>query len=373
MARRRLERRLLLKELGFAEEPFTISADPRFLYLSTQHGEVLERTRDVVEEFRGLAVVEGGYGVGKSSLALRLESIYRAQPDEYRVVFVHTASYESQFAGLQDLSHALGLPRRRGLTKQWREFENLLVDEHQQGRNVCVVLDDAQLMDQDALRIIHHIYNFDRGGRKLAQVVLFGQPELAYIFAFNPEIRSRVDSWFRLNPLSLEDTLQLIRFRCTVAGREQPLFEQAAFLEVFEATNGVPREIVSVCARVLDELGARGLSTAEVEATHSAIENYRSARTTEIARSPEESEGAAVASIPKAPARRITSAEREDAAHAASSAAQGKPASSRKSASKSKASSTSKRSTKRRSPDAPGRAAEKSPRVSGRSARKAGK
>jgi len=235
MAKRKLQRRLLLKELGFLEEPFTISADPRFLYLSTQHGEVLERTSDVVEDFRGLAVVEGGYGVGKSSLALRLESIYRAQPDEYRVVFVHTASYESEFAGLQDLCHSLGLPRRRGLTKQWREFENFLVDEHKQGRNVCIILDDAQLMDQDALRIVHHIYNFDRGGRKLAQVVLFGQPELTYIFAMNPEIRSRVDSWFRLNPLSLEDTLQLIRFRCTVAGRDEPLFTQSAFLEVFES------------------------------------------------------------------------------------------------------------------------------------------
>ena len=275
MAKRKLQRRLLLKELGFLEEPFTISADPRFLYLSTQHGEVLERTRDVVEDFRGLAVVEGGYGVGKSSLALRLESIYRAQPDEYRVVFVHTASYESEFAGLQDLCHSLGLPRRRGLTKQWREFENFLVDEHKQGRNVCIILDDAQLMDQDALRIVHHIYNFDRGGRKLAQLVLFGQPELTYIFAMNPEIRSRVDSWFRLNPLSLEDTLQLIRFRCTVAGRDEPLFTQSAFLEVFEATGGVPREIVSVCARVIEELGHQRKKTADTEVTKAAIELHR--------------------------------------------------------------------------------------------------
>ncbi len=275
MAKRKLQRRLLLKELGFLEEPFTISADPRFLYLSTQHGEVLERTRDVVEDFRGLAVVEGGYGVGKSSLALRLESIYRARPDEYRVVFVHTASYESEFAGLQDLCHSLGLPRRRGLTKQWREFENFLVDEHKQGRNVCIILDDAQLMDQDALRIVHHIYNFDRGGRKLAQLVLFGQPELTYIFAMNPEIRSRVDSWFRLNPLSLEDTLQLIRFRCTVAGRDEPLFTQSAFLEVFEATGGVPREIVSVCARVIEELGHQGKKTADIEVTKAAIELHQ--------------------------------------------------------------------------------------------------
>jgi general secretion pathway protein A len=274
MAKPRLERRLLLKKLGFLEEPFTISADPRFLYLSTQHGEVLERTRDVVEEFRGLAVVEGGFGVGKSSLALRLESIYRGLPDEYRVVFVHTASYESEFAGLQDLCHSLGLPRRRGLTKQWREFENFLVDEHQQRRNVCIILDDAQLMDQSALRIVHHIYNFDRRGRKLAQVVLFGQPELAYIFALNPEIRSRVYSWFRLNPLSLEDALQLIRFRCTVAGREEPLFTQSAFLEVYETTKGVPREMVGVCASVIEELGVRDEYMADIEATRSAIQRH---------------------------------------------------------------------------------------------------
>ncbi len=277
MAKRRLQRRLLLKELGFAEEPFTISADPRFLYLSSQHGEVLERTRDLVEDFRGLAVVEGGYGVGKSSLALRLESIYRAMPDDYRVVFVHTASYESEFAGLQDLCHSLGLPRRRGLTKQWREFENFLVDEHKQAHNVCIILDDAQLMDQAALRIVHHIYNFDRGGRKLAQVILFGQPELTYIFALNPEIRSRVDSWFRLNPLSLEDTLQLIRFRSTVAGREEPLFDPAAFLEVYDASNGVPREVVSLCGRVIEELGARGEKMADVDVIQAALAKYQEA------------------------------------------------------------------------------------------------
>ncbi len=275
MARRKLERRLLLKELGFQEEPFTISADPRFLYLSSQHGEVLERTRDVVEDFRGLVVVEGSYGVGKSSLALRLESIYRGLPDEYKVIFVHTASYESEFAGLQDICHQLGLPRRRGLTKQWREFETFLVDQHEQGRNVCIILDDSQLMDQDALQIVHHIYNFDRGGRKLAQVVLFGQLELSYIFAHHPEIRSRVDSWHRLNPLSLEDTLALIRFRCTVAGREDALFTQGGFLEVYEATEGVPRDIVSVCSKAIDELGTRGEHTADTEITQAAVQRHK--------------------------------------------------------------------------------------------------
>jgi general secretion pathway protein A len=274
MATRKLERRLHLKNLGFQEDPFMSSADPRFLYLSTQHGDVLERTQDIIEEFRGLAVVEGGYGVGKSSLALRLEFIYRGMPDNYTAVYVHTAGYESEFAGLQDISDAVAVPRKRGLTKQWRELESFLVDEHEKGKNVVIILDDAQLMAADALRIIHTLYNFDASGRKMAQVILFGQPELSYKFAVYPEIRSRINSWFRLNPLSIEESVELIRFRSRVAGRDEPLMTQAGFLEIYEATGGTPREIVNLCARLIDVMGARSLETADIEAVQSAIDDY---------------------------------------------------------------------------------------------------
>lgn len=275
--RRDPTRRLVLKQLGFQEDPFTRSADPRFLYLSAQHGEVLDRAQEVIDEFRGLAVVEGGFGVGKSTIARRLESIYRAVPDEYQVVFVHTAAYESEYAALMDISHMFNLPRRKGLTMQWREFENFLVNQKEHGRNVVIILDDAQMIHSEALNIVHHIYNFDIR-QKLAQVILFGQPEIQATFAARPETRSRVDSWFRLNPLSLEDTLELIRFRCQVAGRSEPLFNQAAFIHVWEVTRGIPREIVSVCSKVIDELGRRGEPMSNVEVTKAAIEDYLARR-----------------------------------------------------------------------------------------------
>ncbi len=259
------------------------SADPRFLYLSSQHGDVLERTQDIIEEFRGLAVVEGGYGVGKSSLALRLEFLYRGMPDRYTAVYVHTAGYESEFAGLQDISDAVAVPRKRGLTKQWREFESFLIDEHEKGKNVVIILDDAQLMAADALRIIHTLFNFDVRGQKMAQVILFGQPELSYKFSVYPEIRSRINSWFRLNPLSIEESVELIRFRCRVAGRDEPLMTQAGFLEIFEATGGTPREIVNLCARLIDEMGSRGLNIADIDTVQKSIEYFKevhSSRTT---------------------------------------------------------------------------------------------
>jgi type II secretory pathway predicted ATPase ExeA len=178
------------------------------------------------------------------------------------VVFVHTAAYESEYAALLDVSYALNLDRRKGLTMQWREFENYLVDQKEADRNVVVILDDAQLMSPNALTLVHHIYNFDIS-QKLAQVVLFGQPEIRRIFNERPEVLSRVDSWFQLNPLSLEDTLELIRFRSSVAGRKEPLLSQSAFLMVWEATRGIPREIVALCSKIIDAMGIQGKSVAD--------------------------------------------------------------------------------------------------------------
>jgi general secretion pathway protein A len=265
------QRRIILRDLGFAEEPFSRSADPRFLYLSAQHGEVMDRIQEVVEEHRGLAVVEGGFGVGKSTIARRLESIYRAYPQEFVVVFVHTAAYESEYAALLDVSYALSLDRRKGMTMQWRELENYLVDQKELERNVVLILDDAQLMTPDALTLVHHLYNFDIS-QKLAQVILFGQPELQRIFNVRPEVLSRVDSWFRLNPLSLEDTLELIRFRCAVAGRKEPLLTQAAFLEVWKATHGIPREIVALCSKVINVMGHQNRMMAEIPVVQQALQ-----------------------------------------------------------------------------------------------------
>jgi type II secretory pathway predicted ATPase ExeA len=137
-------------------------------------------------------------------------------------------------------------------------------------------------MAADALRIIHTLYNFDASGRKMAQVILFGQPELSYKFAVYPEIRSRINSWFRLNPLSIEESVELIRFRCRVAGRDEALMTQAGFLEIYEATGGTPREIVNLCARLVDDMGALELKTADLETVQKAIGSYKevhSART----------------------------------------------------------------------------------------------
>lgn len=148
-----LKRRDAMLNMSFREDPFAPAADPRFLYLSAQHADVLLRAQNVIETSRGLALVEGPIGVGKSTIARRLESIYRANPDENVVVYAHTSTYPSEFAALVDVSNqASGLERRKGLTQQWREMESYLVSMMKKEKMVVFhkILDDAQKMEPDA-------------------------------------------------------------------------------------------------------------------------------------------------------------------------------------------------------------------------------
>ena len=251
------QRELSLKDMGFLEDPFTPAADPRYLYLSAQHGDVLKKTQNVIESSRGLAVVEGGFGVGKSTIARRLETIYRTAEDENVVVFVHSANYPSEYAALLDICNQLNLIRRKGMTQQFRELESFLVEQSSRDRTVVIILDEAQRMTPDALSMVHTLYNFDIN-RKLAQVILFGQPELQRIFEQRPEVRNRVYSWFTLHPLSFPDAYELIRFRCKVSGRDKPFISQAAYVEVNRVTNGIPRDIVILCSEIVDEVTRSG-------------------------------------------------------------------------------------------------------------------
>lgn len=290
------DRRLVLGDLGFLEEPFSRTADPRFLYLSYGHRKILDGVQNTVQQHRGLAVIEGDIGLGKSSIGRRLESIYRLEPDNYFVVYIHSSGYESEYAALTDVSTALGLEPRRGLTKSYRQLETHLISLSAKNINTVIILDDAQFISVDALSFVHTLYNFDspRIG-KLAQVVLIGQtdtideseggqlplplpnPEdrsksLTNLLNQRREVRSRVDRFFRLDPLTLEETLGMVNFRSSVAGRSTPFLNRPAIIKLWEYSQGVPRTIVAVCSQAVDILGELNKTTVDEQTMNLAIE-----------------------------------------------------------------------------------------------------
>lgn len=254
MAPERIDRRSKLAELGFLEEPFLLTPDERFLCLTSQHRNVLTRLQDIIEDRRGVGVVEGGTGVGKSSTAYRLRTLYKVQSDKFTVLLREQAGYASEFEGLQDVCDGFGLNRRKGLDQQWKELRAYLESEYAKERNVVVIFDNAHEMDRDAVGLVHLLNGIVSAGRHLAQLILFGQPELTEIFPSNSDIRKNVEAWLRLIPLSFEDSLELIKYRSRVAGRDQALFTRNGQTEVFDKTRGIPVEIVRLCSRIVDEL-----------------------------------------------------------------------------------------------------------------------
>jgi len=241
-----------LDRLGLKEDPFTLSADPRYLYLGPEHFAVYRQAQGVIARRRGLTLITGDMGMGKSSLARRLYDVY-APEENVAIYYIHTAAFKSAMDAARQISSAMGLPAQRSLQRQMEALELAMVEAYRGGHNVVLLLDDAQLMVKDALEVIHRLYNFDYDA-KVIQILAFGQQEVVDLFQSDKAVNARVFVRMVLPPLALPSALQMILFRLQVAGRSEPLIADDAFELLYESSKGVPREIVRLCALATDRL-----------------------------------------------------------------------------------------------------------------------
>ena len=241
-----------LDRLGMKEDPFKLSADPRYLYLGPEHLAVYRQAQGVISRRRGLALISGEMGMGKSSLARRLYDVYVAE-DGVDICYIHTAAFKSAMDAARQISIALGVPPQRSFQRQMEGLERFMADAYTANHNVIVLLDDAQLMEPEALEVLHRLYNFDYDA-KVVQVLAFGQTEMQSVFEQNKPVNARVFVRLALPPLTLSSALQMVLFRLRVAGRTQPLINDDAFEVLYEKSQGVPREIIRLCALSTDRL-----------------------------------------------------------------------------------------------------------------------
>jgi general secretion pathway protein A len=241
-----------LERLGLKEDPFKLSADPRYLYLGPEHLAVYRQAQGVIARRRGLALITGDMGMGKSSLARRLYDVY-ASEENILICYIHTAAFKSAMDAARQISSALGVPPQRSFQRQMEGLERLMADAYTGGRNVVILLDDAQLMNSEALEVIHRLYNFDYDA-KVVQTLSFGQSEMTQLFEPNKAVNARVFVRLALPPLTLGSALQMVVFRLRVAGRSEALIDDDAFELLYERSGGVPREIIRLCALATDRL-----------------------------------------------------------------------------------------------------------------------
>lgn len=236
---------------GLREKPFSLSPDPRFLYLAGSHREALAHLLYGIEEGEGFISVTGEVGTGKTTLCRTL--LERLDGDT-ELAFLFNPS-RTALELLQSICAEFGLPAeglgRRSLMTQLDAF---LVQQKRQGRRVLLIIDEAQTLSENTLEQVRLLSNLETSREKLIQILLLGQPELDRKLDGRGlrQLRQRISVRWKLEPLAAQETHAYVRHRLSVAaGVPKDLFSEAALREVHRRTGGIPRLINQLCDRAL--------------------------------------------------------------------------------------------------------------------------
>ena len=252
---------------GLNEKPFSITPDPRYLFMSERHGEALAHLIYGVTESGGFMQLTGEVGTGKTTLVRTL--LQNRLPENADVAVVINPQL-SALEFLQTICEELGVssPEEKDSSKALIDaLNNYLLAAHAESRRTIVVVDEAQNLSRDVLEQVRLLTNLETSKQKLLQIILIGQPELRELLARTDlrQLAQRITGRYHLEPLSRDEAAEYIEHRLRVAGALGEIFDGAAKREVFKLSQGVPRLINVICDRAL--LGAYSRESRRVTRT----------------------------------------------------------------------------------------------------------
>ncbi len=217
------------------------------MYLTPLIKRALMKCRLGIDHRQGLTCILGDPGLGKSTLLRYLFAEYGAKP-EVKATLIPTPDFNSEYAMLKSICQDFGLPPKRSIVAQNEEFQSFLVECGQAGQNVLVFIDESQKLTNKMLEQVRTMLNFETNTGKLVQVVLAGQLELKerLLKEEHAGIRSRIYASSLMEPLIFEEMAGMIDYRCKLAEIPNP-FKSDALKEMFDTTQGIPREVLKVC------------------------------------------------------------------------------------------------------------------------------
>ena len=238
---------------GLNEKPFSITPDPRYLFLSERHGEALAHLVYGVTESGGFIQLTGEVGTGKTTLVRSL--LLNRMPDnaDVAVVLNPQLSVIEFLATICEELHIEVLHNRGSVKALTDALNRHLLKAHAAGRRTILVVDEAQNLAPAVLEQVRLLTNLETAKQKLLQIILIGQPELRELLARNDlrQLAQRITGRYHLEPLTTEETASYIEHRLKVAGAVGEVFDAGAKKEVFRLSQGVPRLINVICDRAL--------------------------------------------------------------------------------------------------------------------------
>ncbi|HSS63516.1 MAG TPA: AAA family ATPase [Gammaproteobacteria bacterium] len=254
---------MYLAHFELDERPFSITPDPRFVYLTMRHREALAHLLYGLGEGGGFVQLTGEVGTGKTTIC---RTLLRQLPEhvDAALIFNPQLTVPDLLESICTELH-IDLPTEHPSIKVLSDrLYSHLLDANARRRRTVLIIDEAQNLSPEVLEEVRLLTNLETDDAKLLQVFLIGQPELRSLLAKNElrQLRQRITARYHLEPLDPDETRHYIRHRLSVAGCDRGIFTRRAVRRVYRLTGGIPRRINILCDRAL--LGAYTTSAERV-------------------------------------------------------------------------------------------------------------
>jgi len=264
-----------LEHFGLTEEPFSNAPVSRFYFESPQHQQALVRLTHAVSRMRGLSVLVGDIGAGKTTLARRLlDALPEEEYEAALFVIIHSGVTASWL--LRRIALQLGVenPAQEKLALLSQLYQRLM-QIHEQGRKAVVLIDEAQMLEtRDVMEEFRGLLNLEVPERKLISFVFFGLPDIERNLRLDPPLAQRVAIRYRLEPLNPESTRSYVEHRIHTAGGSHIPFTPAAIDVLHRVSGGSPRIINTLCDNALFEAFLSGETTVDAPRIEEIARNF---------------------------------------------------------------------------------------------------
>jgi len=243
--------------LRLNKEPFSNSPDPAFFYPSKQHESCLQKLEIAIRLKRGLNVIIGDVGTGKTTLCRHIVRKF-ADDTDVQMHLVLDPGFKNAHEFLSEIARLFGLIKEEDHLDEWTIKERIKKYLYAEGvdhqKTIAIIIDEGQKIPYFCLELLREFLNYETNEHKLLQIVIFAQQEFKSILTEHANFSDRVNICHELEPLGFYDTVRKIQFRLNKAseGRATPnIFTWPAFWAVYVATRGYPRKILHLCHLVL--------------------------------------------------------------------------------------------------------------------------
>jgi len=257
-----------LSQIGLQQEPFSTSPDPKFLYHSLSHETALRRLEISIRLRRGLSLIVGDVGTGKTTLSRALFQAFKDEPD-YIFHLILDPNYKSEFQFLAALIKMFGINAGFKSTLDYKDAlkDYLFQKGVEEGKTIILLIDEGQKLTPDHLETLRILLNYETNEYKLLQLVIMSQLELLPRIKKIKNFTDRISLKYIINPLDEKETREMINFRLHQAGLDVnfALFTDEAIKLIYEYTQGYPRKITLTCHDALGLLIMRDKKTVDKE------------------------------------------------------------------------------------------------------------